>query len=253
MLKLAPLSAVILILTCGSSSAVVNLFLPTSTSGTGTFNDSVSGGFSETLTPLAITADGAAPWHFMGYPSYLNYVSGGPHVDSASLTLDITQVAGVPFFQTAGSLTQIPTTLGTVSTLIFNFSSYFEGLMTGTPVAPALALMGLNVSGTVGPTLGEFVDFQMQQFYFDNLGFPIGNATWSYNNSTPGATFSSTVLPVWSGSPVLTDNLITVNGFINVSADPSSISFTPAPEPTVSVCLLIGATALGARRRRASR
>lgn len=249
MKKLLPLSIVALVLSCGTSSAVVNLFLTTSTNGSGAFDDSASGGFSQTLTPLTITPDGAAPWHYMGYPSYLNFVSGGPHIDSASLTLDITQAAGVPFFQAAGSLSQVPTTLGTVSTLSFQFSSYFEGTMNGTPVAPAVALMGLNVSGTVGPTAGEYVDFIMKEFFFDNLGNPIGDLTWAYNNSTPGATFGLTILPVWSGLPALTDNLITVNGYIIVNADPSSISFSPVPEPTSGACLLLGAAVLGSRRR----
>lgn len=251
MIKLIPLSALLLTLTCGTSSAAVFLLLPTSTTGTGSFDDSTSGGFSETLTAPTITPNSGI-WRTMNYPGFLTYASGGPHVDSASLTVDITQAAGVPFFQATGALTQAASSLSDVATLTFQFASYFEGSMTGTPVLPATALMGLNVSGTVGTLAGEYVDFQMKEFYFDNLNNPIGDLTWTYNNSTPGATFSTTVFPVWSGSPILTDNLITVNGFVTVSADPSSISFAPAivPEPTVSVCLLAGAASLALRRRR---
>ena len=251
MLKLAPLSALILILSCGSSFAAVSLLLPTSTMGTGAFDDTASAGYSETLSAPTITPNSGI-WRTMNYPGFLTYASAGPHVDSASLTIDITQAAGVPFFQATGALTQLASSLGDVATLSFQFASYFEGSMIGTPVVPATALMGLNVSGTVGSLAGEYVDFIMKEFYFDNLGNPIGDLTWTYNNSTPSATFGTTVFPTWSGSPILTDNLITVNGYIIVNADPSSISFAPAivPEPTVSVCLLVGAAAIGARRRR---
>lgn len=250
MKKLVPLCALTLAFTCTTASAVVNLFLTTITNGSGFFDDTVSGGFSETLPNFTIVADGNAPWHAMNYPGALNYTSGGSHIDSASLKIDITQAAGMPFFQATGNMAQVPVTTATVSTLGYQFQSYFEGTMSGTPVTPALGLMGLDVSGTVGPTPGEYVDFVMKQFYLDSLGNAIGNLTWTYNNAIVGPFGPTTILPVWSGGPVLTDNLITVQGFITVTADPSSISFTPAPEPSSLACLLIGATALAARRRR---
>ncbi len=254
MKKLVPLCALSLAfaLACGNSSAAVFLLLPTSTTGSGSFIDSPSGGYSEALTAPAIVPN-AGIWRTMNYPGFFNYTSAGPHVDSASLTMDITQAAGVPFFQAAGSIAQVASSLGDVAQLNFQFQSYFEGTMLGTPVVPATALMGMNLSGTVGALTGEYVDFLMKEFYFDHLGNPIGDLTWAYTNTTTSAVISTTIYPVWSGSPTLTDNLITIQGFIQANADPSSISFTPAPEPSSLSCLLIGATALAARRRRGAK
>lgn len=240
-----------------AASAQVSLLLPTSTFGTGSFVDAPSGGYSETLTAPTITPN-AGVWRTMDYPGFFSFSSVGPHVDSASLNMGITQTvagsASMPFFSAAGSMTQLASSVGDVATLGFQFQSYFEGFMLGANPALALASLGINVSGTVGSVAGEYVSFNMQQDYFGPAY--IGTLAWSYTNSTPGASFGLTVLPTWTfagGSPTLTNNLISVQGFINVQADPSSISFAPvvAPEPGSLSLLLAAGIWMGSRRRRA--
>ncbi len=249
------------LLSIASASAAVNLYKPTSTIGSGAFDDSTSGGYSETLSvgPLV------GIWAPMDYPGFFSYSSVSPHVDSASLSMGLTQapaggLTSMPFFSATGSLSQVASTLGTVSNLGFQFSSQFEGIMAGADPLLAMTFLGINVSGTVGSVPGEYVSFNMQQTYIDSVSFlNIGTLAWTYSNSIPSATFSTTIYPTWtwtpSGSPVLTNNLIDIQGFINVQADPSSISFAPAevPEPGAFALIVLGAGVWASVRRKASR
>jgi hypothetical protein len=97
--KLA-LCSLILSITCAKSSAVVYLFDPALTSGAVSFDDTLAGGFSGAVGAGVVTPN-AGIWRTMNYPAYQTYVSTVPHVDSASMNLDITQTAtGVPWFGT---------------------------------------------------------------------------------------------------------------------------------------------------------
>jgi hypothetical protein len=232
----------------------VTLYNPSATTGTGSFDDTVSGGFSETLaSPTLFGAP--AP---MNYPGFFAYASAGPHIDSASLVMGLSQavagVASIPFFTASGSIAQVAITTGTTAQLGFQFQSKFEGFMVGADPNLALTFLGINISGTVGPTPGEYVNLTMQQIYIDCVTLNnIGTLAWNYSNTTAGL-FSATVYPTWTPnfSPVLTGNLIDVQGFITVQADPSSLSFASiVPEPGSLSCILLatGLFAAGARRR----
>ena len=213
-----------------TSSAVVYLFEPSLTSGAVNFNDTTAGGTSTTVTaPIVVPNAGA--WHTMNYPGYMSYTSASPHVDSASINVDITQTAtGVPWFATTGSIAQAGIVNGDTAILAANMTSFFEGPMVGVNLAASLPLMAYNVTGVVGTNSAAFVTLFGQLDYYDNLGFFMSSVFWNYTNTTPGP-FSFPVTPTLVGSPVLTDNLITVNGFYHLQADPSSISFAPVPEP----------------------
>ena len=249
--KLA-LCSLILSITCGKSSAIVYLFDPALTSGSVSFDDTLAGGFSSAVGAGVVTPN-AGIWRTMNFPAYQTYVSGGPHVDSASMNLDITQTAtGVPWFAATTSLAQAGTVNGDTAYLNGVSTSFFEGIMSGVSLVGSLPLMGYTVSGVVGANSGAYVKLTAKTDYYDSLGFPIASVFWNYTNSTPGA-FSAPVIPTWSGSPVLTDNLITVNSFIQLEADPSSISMTPmvaVPEPATGLLALVGVAAFAARRRR---
>jgi hypothetical protein len=230
-----------LIISTASTSATVFLFdpSPAKTQGTLSFNDTTAGGYSETVFAVNPLPN-AGIWHTMNFPGYLNYASVGPHVDSANLTLDITQVAGVPWFAATAGLSQAANVSGDTATLSVQFASYFEGTMSGTSLLAAIPSMGYNVSGVVGGHLGSFVSFSAQTDFFDNANVLIATLGWTYSNTTPGP-FAALVLPTFFvGGPVLTDNLITVQGFITLQADPSSISISPVPEPTSLALLVLG-------------
>lgn len=249
--KLA-LCSLILSITCGNSSAIVYLFDPALTSGSVSFDDTLAGGFSGAVGAGVVTPN-AGIWRTMNYPSYQTYISGGPHVDSASMSLDITQTAsGVPWFAATASLAQAGTVNGDTAYLTAVSTSFFEGLMSGVNLPASLPLLGYNVSGVVGVNSAAYVNFNAQADYFDSGGFYVSSLIWNYTNTTPGA-FSTTVYPTFAGSPFLTDNLMTVNSLIQLQADPSSISITPTvvvPEPATGLLALVGVAALAARRRR---
>ena len=123
--------------------------------------------------------------------------------------------------------------------------------MSGVSLAASLPLLGYNVSGVVGANSAAYVNFNAQADFYDSGGFFVSSLIWNYTNTTPGA-FSTTVNPIFIGSPVLTDNLMTVNSIIQLQADPSSISITPTvvvPEPATGLLALVGVAALVARRR----
>lgn len=216
------------------------------------FDDSLSGGYSE-LVSAVNPAPNAGIWHTMNYPGYLNYTSAVPHLDSAKLNLNITQTAGVPWFAGAGGLAQVNNTAGNTAMLTVQYASYFEGSMVGTPIIPALSLMAYNVSGIVGTHAGSFVSFQAQIDYFDNNNIFIASIGWNYSNTTPGA-FTTTVLPTFmAGSPFLTDNLVTAQGYFQLQADPSSINVAPViptPEPSALALLGVGCAGIMCTRNR---
>jgi hypothetical protein len=240
-----------LVFSLESASGVVFLFEPNPglTHATFAFDDTLSGGYSESVF-APIVPPNSGIWHTMNYPGYLVYSSAGPHVDSASLSLDITQAGGVPWFAANGSLSQSANLAGDMANMSVQFSSYFEGTMTGTSLAAALGSMSYNVSGVVSAHAGSYVNLNAQSYFYDHLGNFVASLGWSYSNVTPGA-FSATVTPtILSSGLFLTDNLITVNGFITLQADPSSISITPVPEPSSFVFLLLGAAVLPVFRKR---
>lgn len=249
--KLA-LCSLILSITCGNSLAIVYLFDPALTSGSVAFDDTLAGGVLTTVSAGVVTPN-AGIWRTMNYPSYQTYTSGGPHVDSASMTLDITQTAsGVPWFAATASLSQAGVVNGDTAYLTSVSTSFFEGIMSGVSLAASLPLLGYNVSGVVGANSAAYVNFNAQADFYDSGGFFVSSLIWNYTNTTPGA-FSTTVNPIFIGSPVLTDNLMTVNSIIQLQADPSSISITPTvvvPEPATGLLALVGVAALVARRRR---
>jgi hypothetical protein len=248
--KLAICSFIVAV-TCGTSPAVVYLFDPALTSGSATFDDTLSGGVLTTVSAAVVTPN-AGIWRTMNYPAYLTYASGVPHVDSASLTLDITQtVSGVPWFAATASLSQAANVNGDPAYLTSVSTSYFEGIISGVNLAASLPLLAYNVSGVVGANSGAYVILNAKTDFYDSGGFYVSSLLWNYTNTTAGA-FSTVVVPTLGGPPVLTDNLMTVNSFLQLQADPSSISITPTnvPEPSAWVCLLGGLAAVAVRRRR---
>lgn len=241
-----------LCITIQSASATVFLFDPNpiKTYANLTFNDTLSGGYTESAS-ASVVAPNAGIWRTMNYPGYMNYSSTTPHVDSASLSLDITQAGGVPWFAGTASLSQAANVAADVATLNVTFASYFEGTMSGTSLIAAMPLMAYNVSGVVSSHGGDYVNFNAQTDFYDNATNFIASIGWFYSNNTPGS-FSTTVLPtLLVGSLFLTDNLITAQGFITLQADPSTISITPAPvpEPASAALLLLGAAVLLRRRK----
>ena len=251
MRKQLDLGAVILALARLNSAAVVYLFDPALTSGSVSFDDTLAGGVVTTPSAPVVTPN-AGIWRTMNYPAYLTYASGAPHVDSASLTLDITQTgSGVPWFAATASLAQAANVNGDTAYLTAVSTSYFEGIMSGVSLAASLPLLSYNVSGVVGVNSSAFVNLTAQADFYDSGGFFVASLLWNYNNTTPGA-FSTVVIPTFIGSPVLTDNLMTVNNLFKLTADPSSISVTPTvvPEPTAGLFALLGVAGLFAYRRR---
>ena len=186
----------------------------------------------------------------------MSYASTGfPHVDTARMSVDITQAPGgplsMPWFAATAQLFQAGNVTGDTALLTATVSAGFEGFMTTTNPSSLLALLGYSVSGIIGTNPGAFASLNAQLDYYVGGGGPlIGSLIWNYSNVTPGP-YAATVLPTWVGAATLGSNLIDVTGSINLQADPSSISITPVPEPTVFASLFLGAATLAGRRRRA--
>jgi len=252
----AALAALLLGLCAERGSAQVLLYnvVGVPTTGSITFDDTLSGGATTTnLSPVIILLD--QPMNNLGWMTYTS--TGFPHVDTASMTVDITQAlfpAGplsIPWFAATASLVQTGSNTGDTAVLTGVVSAGFEGFMATSNPSSLLALLGYNVSGSVGTNPGAFASLNAQLDYYDSTGVPflVGSLFWNYSNVTPGA-FATTVFPTWVGAPTLGANLIDVNGFITLQADPSSISISPVPEPTTFASLFLGAAMLAGRRRR---
>lgn len=254
-MKISPLlAALLLTVCCGHASAQVIFYNDpgVSTTGSVTFNDTASGGTSTTVFSPTI------PFGFQAMPNlgWMTYASTGlPHIDSASMNVDIDQVPGgpgsIPWFAATATLSQTLNNNGDTAVLTGTMQTGFEGFMTGVNPGALLGLLSYSVSGVLGANTGAFAQLNAQLDYYETGGPFIGSLVWNSGLITGAGSYSTTVTPTWSGGP-LTSNLITVNGFITLQADPSSISITPVPEPTAWVSALFGAVALAGRRRRAS-
>lgn len=245
-------ATLLLTICCERASAQVFFYNDPAVSTTGTivFNDILSGGVSTTAFSPVIPF-GYQPMPNLGWMTYAS--TGAPHVDSASMNLDIDQVPGgpgsIPWFAATATLSQAASVNGDTALLTGTVQTGFEGFMNGVNPSALLGLLGYSVSGILGTNTGAFATLNAQLDYYVTGGPLIGSLIWNQTFTGAGP-YSGTVIPTWSGGP-LTSNLITVNGFIQLQADPSSISIAPVPEPTAGVSLFLGAAALGVRRRRA--
>ena len=231
---------------------IYNVF-GTPTTGNIVFNDTASGGTTTTVTSGIPALPLDLPMNNIGWMTYASTV---PHVDTASMTVDINQAPGgpgsIPWFSATASLAQTGITTGDTAFLTSNVGAGFEGFMTPVNPSSLLALLGYSVSGVVGTNPGAFASFNAQLDYYDSaLVVPayLGSLVWSFSNVIPGP-YATTLFPIWTGGPTLGSNLIDVSGFIQLSADPSSISIAPVPEPSALASLVVGAVALAGRRRR---
>ena len=255
-MKYPPILATLIITLCaGHASAQVLLYnvFGSPTTGNIVFNDTASGGTTTTVTSGIPALPLDLPMNNIGWMTYASTV---PHVDTASMTVDINQAPGgpgsIPWFSATASLQQTGAVTADTALLTSNVGAGFEGFMTPVNPSALLALLGYNVSGVVGTNPGAFASFNAQLDYYDSsvvVPFLVGSLFWSYSNFTPGS-YATTVTPTWVGAPTLGSNLIDVSGFIQLSADPSSISIAPVPEPSALASLFVGAVALASRRRR---
>ena len=259
-MKLPPiLSSLVLALSAfaaerASAQVLIYNVLGTPTNGNIIFNDTVSGGTSTTISSGIPVLPLDLPMNNIGWMTYTS--TGFPHVDSASMTVDITQAPGgpgsIPWFSATASLAQTGAVTGDTAFLTSNVSAGFEGFMTPVNPASLTPLLGYLVSGIVGTNPGAFASFTAQLDYYDSSPITpvfVGSLFWNFSTTTPGP-FATPVYPTWVGVPTLGSNLIDVSGFIQLSADPSSISIRPVPEPAAMASLLLGAVALASRRRR---
>ena len=257
-MKYSPSLAALLLALCAERAAAqVHIYnvAGTTTTGAIVFNDTASGGAS-TTSPSPFYPPGDLQMNNLGWMSYAS--TGSPHVDTASMTVDITQApfpAGpmsIPWFAATASLAQTGSGTGDTASLMATVSAGFEGPMTMSSPPSLLPLLGYNVSGTIGTNTGAFASLNAQLDYYPGGGGPlIGSLNWDYLNTTPGP-YTATVFPRWVGAPTLGSSLIDVNGFIQLQADPSSISIDPVPEPGTFASLFLGAATLASRRRRAT-
>ena len=256
-MKTSPLLISLVLALCAERTEaqvlIYNVF-GTPTAGNIIFNDTASGGTSTTVTSGIPALPLDLPMNNIGWMTYTS--TGFPHVDSGSMTVDINQAPGgpgsIPWFSATGSLAQAGAVTGDTAFLTSNVSAGFEGFMTPVNPASLTPLLGYLVSGIVGTNPGAFASFTAQLDYYDSsLIIPVlvGSLNWSFSTTTPGP-FATPVYPTWVGAPTLGSNLIDVSGFIQLSADPSSISITPVPEPAAMASLLLGTVALASRRRR---
>ena len=268
-MKYPSILATLLFTLCAErASAQVILFNGTGTVTTGAviYNDAASGGdFTFDFFPGFVGDQ-------LMYPpltstNLIAYTSAFPHVDSATMNVDITQTpfpganAGIPWFAATASLSQVgPPLTGTIATLTAIVNTGFEGFMTGAdPTAAAAAgLLDYSVSGIIGTNPGAYASLNAFLTYTETVGgATIGTLTWSYTNLLVGSFGPVAVTPTWAPNLLVTglsgqlsSNLISVYGNITLEADPSSISIAPVPEPTAWVSLFLGAAALAGQRRR---